>query len=225
MPEHARTLPARYYVDRECSAARWIDCSRACGYAPDGLRRSGAGDFFVRELIGEKIIITRGPDAINAFYNVCRHRGTQFCTETARTFRPPASSARITRGLRFGRLPDWRAAHGRVPAFPQGRYPLHRVDVASGTGHFHEPSGQTGRALARSSPRCQRKVPSWDMDHLRRAHPIVYDVRANWKLIVQNYNECLRLPHPASGAEQAVALPQRRKRDGQMARTSAAAWI
>ena len=29
-------------------------------------------------------------------------------------------------------------------------------------------------------------------------HRIVYDVKANWKLIVQNYNECLHCPqiHP-----------------------------
>ena len=37
------------------------------------------------------------------------------------------------------------------------------------------------------------------MGSLRRAHQIVYDVGANWKLIVQNYNECLHCPtlHPA----------------------------
>ena len=37
------------------------------------------------------------------------------------------------------------------------------------------------------------------MQDLRLGHRIVYDVRANWKLIVQNYNECLHCPnlHPA----------------------------
>jgi Rieske 2Fe-2S family protein len=37
------------------------------------------------------------------------------------------------------------------------------------------------------------------MADLVRAHRVVYDVRANWKLIVQNYNECLHCPtlHPA----------------------------
>ena len=37
------------------------------------------------------------------------------------------------------------------------------------------------------------------MEDLRLGHRIVYDVRANWKLIVQNYNECLHCPnlHPA----------------------------
>ena len=37
------------------------------------------------------------------------------------------------------------------------------------------------------------------MEDLRLGHRIVYDVKANWKLIIQNYNECLHCPnlHPA----------------------------
>ena len=36
------------------------------------------------------------------------------------------------------------------------------------------------------------------MDDLRLVHRVEYDVAANWKLIVQNYNECLHCPiiHP-----------------------------
>ncbi len=39
----------------------------------------------------------------------------------------------------------------------------------------------------------------WRMAELRLHKRIVYDVRANWKLIVANYNECLHCPllHPA----------------------------
>ena len=37
------------------------------------------------------------------------------------------------------------------------------------------------------------------MGELRRVHRIVYDVAANWKLILQNFSECLHCPvvHPA----------------------------
>ena len=37
------------------------------------------------------------------------------------------------------------------------------------------------------------------MGDLRLGRRIVYDVKANWKLIVLNYNECLHCPtlHPA----------------------------
>ena len=50
------------------------------------------------------------------------------------------------------------------------------------------------------------------MDDLRLGRRIVYDVKANWKLIVLNYNECLHCPNAASGAQPAAPLPRRRQR-------------
>jgi len=43
------------------------------------------------------------------------------------------------------------------------------------------------------------KFAAWGMQNLRMHKRMVYDVKANWKLIVQNYNECLHCPvlHPA----------------------------
>jgi Rieske 2Fe-2S family protein len=40
---------------------------------------------------------------------------------------------------------------------------------------------------------------AWQMGDLRLGRRIVYDVKANWKLIVLNFNECLHCPnlHPA----------------------------
>src|SRR5205823_5276215 len=35
-----------------------------------------------------------------------------------------------------------------------------------------------------------RKFSRWNLPSLRSARRIEYDVRANWKLIVQNYSEC-----------------------------------
>jgi glycine betaine catabolism A len=43
------------------------------------------------------------------------------------------------------------------------------------------------------------KFAPWRMEELRMHRRMVYDVKANWKLIVLNYNECLHCPvlHPA----------------------------
>ena len=43
------------------------------------------------------------------------------------------------------------------------------------------------------------RFAAWQMGDLRLGRRIVYDVKANWKLIVLNYNECLHCPnlHPA----------------------------
>ena len=41
-------------------------------------------------------------------------------------------------------------------------------------------------------------VERFDFGSLRRGHRVVYDVHANWKLIVENYSECYHCPgiHP-----------------------------
>ena len=88
-----------------------------------------------------------------------------------------------------------------VPHFRKADYPLHRVaSRRDWDGHiFINLSRDTAAARARSSPICPAKFRPWRMQDLRLGHRIVYDVRANWKLIVQNYNECLHCPnlHPA----------------------------
>ena len=46
---------------------------------------------------------------------------------------------------------------------------------------------------------CCAKFSAWRMGGLVRAYRVTYDVKANWKLMIQNYSECLHCPiiHPA----------------------------
>ena len=76
------TLPARYYTSAQVFAEEmerfyfgsWICAGRAA-------QIDGPGDYFLREVAGESIIITRDTlGDVHAFYNVCRHRGTRMCT-------------------------------------------------------------------------------------------------------------------------------------------------
>ena len=99
MPDGATTLPARYYVDetyfqREMDTLfshRWVCVGRVEQVA-------APGQFIVRDLLGESVIVTGGGDGVvRAFYNVCRHRGTRLC-EAARAGSPASSGARTTPG-------------------------------------------------------------------------------------------------------------------------------
>ena len=122
-------LPAPYYTDaeyfsRELDAlfrTMWICAGRADEIAQPG-------QFVVREVAGDSVIITRSADGgVHAFHNVCRHRGTRLCTETSGTF--PGSIQcpyhAWTYGL-DGRLIG--APHmDEVPHFRKEDFPLHRV--------------------------------------------------------------------------------------------------
>jgi Rieske 2Fe-2S family protein len=209
MPAGATTLPAAYYVDpayfsREMEslfARMWI-----CAGRTEQVERPG--QFFVREALGESIIITRPPTAlgadgasgaVNAFYNVCRHRGTKLCTEHDGSF---AGSIQCpyhawTYDL-DGRLIG--APHmDEVPHFKKDDYPLRRVHADVWDGHIFINLAESPAPLSAQLADLPGKFRQWDMASLKLGKRIVYDVRANWKLVIQNYNECLHCPnlHPA----------------------------
>ena len=201
LPRDARTLPARYYIDPAHFLAereRFFAGMWACvGRAEDVAE---AGDVAVREVAGESLILARGEDgAIRAFYNVCRHRGTRLL-ET--------SECRVGRRIQCpyhawtydleGRLVG--APHmDEGERFAKADYPLRGVALESWDGHLFVHLGADSPPLADQLGDVVGRFRPWGMGSLRRAHRIVYDVAANWKLIIQNFSECLHCPviHPA----------------------------
>ena len=83
--------------------------------------------------------------------------------------------------------------HFRKEDFPAPSRP-----AASGTGSLRQ-RGRAPPPLAAQLADLPGRFRPWRMEELRLGHRIVYDVKANWKLIIQNYNECLHCPnlHPA----------------------------
>ena len=201
MPEGARTLPARYYTDPSLFRAEmdrlfgrmWVCAGRS--------EQAGRpGQFFVREINGRNIVITRSASGTpRAFHNVCRHRGTRICSEEVGQF---AGSIRCpyhawTYDL-DGRLIG--APHMEdVPHFDKAEYPLLAVDADEWDGHVFVTLRDNPPPLRAQLGDLCAKFRDWRMQDLRLGRRIVYDVRANWKLIIQNYNECLHCPnlHPA----------------------------
>jgi Rieske 2Fe-2S family protein len=154
----------------------------------------------LRELPGDSVILTRAQDGkVHAFHNVCRHRGTRLCTEHAGTF---AGSIQCpyhawTYGL-DGRLLG--APHmDEVPHFRKEEYPLNALQAEEWDGHVFVNFLASAPPLREQLGELPAKFEQWGMSDLRLGHRIVYDVKANWKLIIQNYNECLHCPnlHPA----------------------------
>ena len=201
MPQGASTLPAPFYTDetyfqREMErlfARMWVCVGRTEQVAKPG-------QFIVRELLGESIIITsNAAGKVNAFYNVCRHRGTKLCTEHQGSF--PGSIQCPYHAWTYdldGRLIG--APHmEEVPHFAKGDYPLNRIAADVWDGHIFINLSPAPSPLLEQLAELPGKFVSWRMQDLRLGHRIVYDVKANWKLIIQNYNECLHCPnlHPA----------------------------
>ena len=201
LPPDARTLPARYYVDpghfveerERFFAGMWTFVGRE-----DEVSRPG--DAILREIAGESLIIVRGEDGeIRGFYNVCRHRGTRLLTEP---------ESRVGKRIQCpyhawtfdlqGRLVG--APHmDEGPRFRKEDYPLKPVALDRWDGHLFVHLAENPPPLIDQLGDLPAKFAAWGMGDLVRAHRIVYDVAANWKLILQNFSECLHCPiiHPA----------------------------
>jgi Rieske 2Fe-2S family protein len=124
----SKTLPARYYTDaalfrqeiEDFFFGGWICAGRA-----DSIPKPG--DYFLREIAGESIIVVRGDSGVvEAFYNVCRHRGTRLCSAAEGSFvgRIQCPYHGWTYGL-DGRLLG--APHMDTEVFQRLDYPLHKL--------------------------------------------------------------------------------------------------
>jgi glycine betaine catabolism A len=201
MPAGATTLPAAYYVDpeyfkREMAALfgrMWICAGRV-------EQIELAGQYFLREVLGESLIVTRAASGrVHAFYNVCRHRGTKLCTDEQGVFNgsiqcPYHAWTYNLDGSLIG------APHmDEVPHFRKDHYPLHEAHADVWDGHIFVNLSTAPEPLSAQLADLPSKFTPWRMADLRLGHRVVYDVRANWKLLIQNYNECLHCPnlHPA----------------------------
>jgi phenylpropionate dioxygenase-like ring-hydroxylating dioxygenase large terminal subunit len=205
------TLPRRFYADAAFYRAelerfyfdRWI-CAGRADQIPD------AGDYFTRALGDESVIVTRDASGgVYALFNVCRHRGTRLCEQADGHFadRIQCPYHNWTYGL-DGRL---LAAPHMPSAFSKEDYPLHRAgcEVWDGNIFIHlgqqrregldGKEGKTTTGLRAQLADLPDRFAAWQMADLRLGRRITYDVKANWKLIVLNYNECLHCPnlHPA----------------------------
>jgi phenylpropionate dioxygenase-like ring-hydroxylating dioxygenase large terminal subunit len=196
----ALTLPARHYTSPEIFHAEmerlyfrsWICAGRA-------ERIPKPGDYFLRNFAGESLIVTRDNDGrIRTFFNVCRHRGTRICSAPEGAFagRIACPYHGWTYGLDGSLLG---APHMEQAGFSRADYPLHAVAADVWDGHIFIHCGPDRQPLATQISRLREKFAAWRMEELRLARSITYDVKANWKLIVSNYNECLHCPfiHPA----------------------------
>ena len=196
----ARTLPQRYFVSPEVFVAeRQKVFSKEWLLVGHQSQIAKPGDFFVQEVARESVIVVRDQKGdVRGFYNVCRHRGTRLCedmTGHSSTIQCPYHA--WTYGL-DGRLIGV-PYMDKVRGFDKAEYSLHSVNLALWEGFIFVNLADAPTPLAEAFAALAGKFTHWNLPKLRSARRIEYDVRANWKLIFENYSECYHCPgvHPA----------------------------
>ena len=196
----ARTMPREYYTspailaeEQEQLFAREWSCVGRASRIPD------RGDYILRTIAGESLIIVRGSDdRVRALFNICRHRGTQLCSATSGRFSetiqcPYHAWTYATDGRLLG------APHmGEVEGFRKGDYPLHAAALAEWEGFLFVNIAEHPVPFAEWFAPMLHRLSRFGLSELKVGHRVDYTVNANWKLVFQNYSECLHCPmiHP-----------------------------
>jgi Rieske 2Fe-2S family protein len=186
------------WFDKEVSAVferQWFCVGRE-GEVPE------PGDHLVCDVAGESVIVTRTRAGdISAYINLCRHRGSQLTDAVGKPSQAEPGPTGTFRGSIQCPYHAWTYSFdGRLRAAPfldetdglrKEDLPLHDVGVETWAGFLwvHLDPSQAA-PMAAQFQESEGYLANYPLGDLRTAARIVYPVAANWKAIVENYNEC-----------------------------------
>ncbi len=190
----ASLLPSRAYTDesvadweaRNLFLGGWICVGHVSAFAE-------RGQFVTAEVAGESLLFI----GERGFYNVCRHRGARLATEregTKRRLQCPYHAWSYGFDGTLKNAPHTETLEDFDPACNGLR--TIRTETLGGLV-FADPSG-VAPPLADHVGSLVEELARYRTPELKRGARIDYDVKANWKAIVENYSECYHCPgvHP-----------------------------
>lgn len=167
------------------------------------------GDYLLLDVAGERLLLVRSrAGTIHAHYNVCRHRGSELVLgvdpkpHAGTELRPTGT---FVSGIRCPYHAWTYTLEGQLRTAPfleegdgfcKEDLPLHPAAVDTWGGFvFLNLSGASAEGgavatLAAQLGAAPERVKRYPLHQLRTARRIVYEVAANWKVILENYNEC-----------------------------------
>jgi Rieske 2Fe-2S family protein len=198
-PSLLATLPGHYYTDPSVFALELSRVFESMWFAVARVEDIATpGKFETVDVGRESVILVRGRDGVlRAFLNVCRHRGAKLCVDTSgeakRSLQCPYHAwtygldGTLVAAPNLTKMPDIdRTEWGLVPVNLREWLGYAWVCLAGTPPSFEDTV--MGAAAARLGD--MSMIDHWEIDALSVGRRIVYDVKANWKLIIENFMEC-----------------------------------
>jgi phenylpropionate dioxygenase-like ring-hydroxylating dioxygenase large terminal subunit len=199
----SRTLPGRVYTDQAVfEKEREAIHFRSWHYAGTSQELSKPGDYLTARILDQEIIVIRGKDqALRGFYNVCQHRGHELVRGCGRVNVITCPYHAWTYGV-DGKFNGARGT-ALLPDFQNAAFNLKpvRIEVFAGKLIFFnlDPEATPLSELAADlAADIAAEVPAFERLVVAPGRASA-EIRANWKVTVDNYLECYhcRTAHPA----------------------------
>ncbi|MEQ9561807.1 MAG: aromatic ring-hydroxylating dioxygenase subunit alpha [Woeseiaceae bacterium] len=147
-----------------------------------------AGDYRVIKVANESAIIVRTKTGeLKAFANVCRHRGSLVCLEQSgntRKFECPYH------GWVYDTDGNLMAARNMPDDFDKKAHSLHPVSLDNVHGLLFIAFCENPPSLEGAKRDLAEAMAIFDFPNLKVAAQKTYPIAANWKLSIENYQEC-----------------------------------
>jgi Rieske 2Fe-2S family protein len=193
------TLPGHFYTDPQVFAleqAKIFEDMWFCAIRASDIPTPGS--FRTVQVGSESIIISRSRKGeVRAFFNICRHRGIKLCMEDAgdvgRAFQCPYHAWTYDLDGKLIAAPNLT----KMPDIDRQEYGLKKVHLREWLGYVwvslaDEPPSFSDTVLKEVVDRLGElaNLEHYEVEGLAVGKRIVYDVKANWKLIIENFMEC-----------------------------------
>jgi phenylpropionate dioxygenase-like ring-hydroxylating dioxygenase large terminal subunit len=171
-----------------------------------------AGDYLVFRLANESAIIVRGKDGeIRAFANVCRHRGSLICLEERGNMKKFVCPYH---GWMYDLEGKLIAARSMDEDFDKSAFGLPAVSLEILGGLIFICFCDAPPSFEGAKRDLAEPFAIFDFENLKVAAEKTYPIAANWKLSIENYQECYHCAtaHPDYSRRHTLMV-DRRKRD------------
>jgi choline monooxygenase len=191
-PARSMSLRSEAYTD-----AKWAEAdleaifSRTWQWVCHGEKVAEPGSYVSATIAGMPVVVVRDRyGSLRAFYNVCKHRAHELLSGSGTTGSIVCPYHGWAYGL-DGRLRGARRAD-RMDTFDKSEICLEQVQVEELCGLVYVNLDAAAQPLSEQAADLAAEIEQWapDVAELTHARRLTYDVRSNWKNVIDNFLEC-----------------------------------
>lgn len=155
----------------------------------------GSGSYITAKIAGHPIAVVRDREGkLRAFYNVCKHRAHELLSGEGTTTRIMCPYHAWTYKLdgQLVRAPETE----NLEDFDTNEICLDQVQVEEFCGFIYVNLDGKAASLASQTGNLETEIRHWapDIDNLTFGHRLTYEIKSNWKNVVDNFLECYHCP-------------------------------